>query len=197
MKKFKFHLESVLKLRETRVEKELSELAQVVGKINKLQNEIDSNNNNINREIRTYESKVVTGENLRYFRMFGNYIKGLYLKNDELKRYIEEEQDHLQEARSRVVEAKKDKEVIETIKKKREEEFLDRLRKLERYEEEEINGFIQKSHVKEIEDGKEKRTGSIDSFLEEEDEVELLSENKKTNYDILQDFIKSSQRKRR
>ncbi len=135
MKKFKFNLETVLRIKKRSVDEETRKLALVVGKINRLKNEVQENRNAIayqNDKFKTYVS-----DDIGYLRVFENYIKTLYLQNENLKKQVSEQDGVLREAIDSVVVARKNAELLEIIKQKRLSEYHDRVLRSERSEEDE------------------------------------------------------------
>jgi flagellar protein FliJ len=135
MKKFKFNLETVLRIKKRSVDEETRKLALVVGKINRLKNEVQENRNAIayqNDKFKTYVS-----DDIGYLRVFENYIKTLYLQNENLKKQVSEQDGVLREAIDSVVVARKNAELLEIIKQKRLSEYHDRIIRSERSEEDE------------------------------------------------------------
>lgn len=135
MKKFKFNLETVLRIKKRSVDEETRKLALVVGKINRLKNEVQENRNAIayqNDKFKTYVS-----DDIGYLRVFENYIKTLYLQNENLKKQVSEQDGVLREAIDSVVVARKNAELLEVIKQKRFSEYHERILRAERSEEDE------------------------------------------------------------
>jgi flagellar FliJ protein len=137
MKKFKFNLETVLRLRKKDVDEETRKLAIVVGKINRLKNEVQDN-----RKAITYENEKFTSyvsDDISYLRIFDNYIKTLYLQNEYLQKQVSEQDGVLKEAIDSVIEAKKKSELLEVLKNKRLLDYQERILRSERSEEDEEN----------------------------------------------------------
>ncbi|MCB1178560.1 MAG: flagellar FliJ family protein [Leptospiraceae bacterium] len=137
MKKFKFKLETVHNLRKRKVEHEIRNLSVVVGHINKLSNEIKENKAEITKTTGSFSS--IVGGDLNYLRIFDSYVKGLNLQNEYLERQINEKEEELNDARDKLIHARKEAEVIEIIRKNRYKEFYDKMLRMERTEEDEAN----------------------------------------------------------
>lgn len=135
MKKFKFELETVLRLKRRKVDEETRKLSSVVGKINRLKNEVLDNRKAIAYENEKFPSYIKN--DISYLRIFDNYIKTLYLQNENLQKQMNEEDDSLKSAIKSVVDARKDTELIEVIKKKRLSDYHARILRAERSEEDE------------------------------------------------------------
>lgn len=141
MKKFKFSLETVKKLRKIKVDEEIRNLSVVVGNINRLNNEIKENNKEISDSVSTFPDLVKS--DMKYLKMFDGYIKGLTLKNEQLQKSVSEQDQFLEDARQKVILARKDAEIIEIIKRKRHEEFRQKMFRAIRHEEDERNRLDQ------------------------------------------------------
>ncbi len=137
MKKFKFNLDTVLRLRKKDVDEETRKLALVVGKINRLKNEVQDNRKAISYENDNFTSYV--RDDISYLRIFDNYIKTLYLQNEYLQKQVNEQDGVLKEAIDSVVEAKKKSEILEVLKNKRLLDYQERILRSERSEEDEEN----------------------------------------------------------
>ena len=135
MKKFKFNLETVLRIKNRAVDEETRKLALVVGKINRLKNEVQDNRNAISYENDKFTSYV--SDDIGYLRVFENYIKTLYLQNENLKKQVSEQDGVLGEAIDSVVVARKSAELLEIIKQKRLSEYHEKVIRSERSEEDE------------------------------------------------------------
>jgi len=135
MKKFKFNLETVLRIRNRAVDEETRKLALVVGKINRLKNEVQDNRNAISYENDKFTTYV--SDDIGYLRVFENYIKTLYLQNENLKKQVSEQDGVLGEAIDSVVVARKSAELLEIIKQKRLSEYHEKVIRSERSEEDE------------------------------------------------------------
>ncbi len=188
MKAFKFRLESVLHLRKNKVNQEIAGLSEVVGEINKLKVDIERNTSDIQKEYLGYDKQILEGNSLYYLRIFDNYIKGLQNKNDQLEKEIESHHEELEEARRKVLEARKEAEVLEIIKKKQQDIYEDKLRRQERYELEEINHALHEKQKKEA--NNEHQRNHKEPLPKEDKKVKPVIEKPKSQYDQLMDFVK-------
>ncbi len=186
MKKFKFRLESVLKIRQMKAEEELRNLSKIAGSINKLQNEILNNDKEASQSINQFQTSV--GQDINYIRIFDAYLKRLSLQNDNLNKQIMEQQGALSESRKKVIEAKKEAEVLEIIKTKQFTEYYNTYLKREKAEEEERNNNLYISKQKEAEN--EKFHQESKSIAESEHTTKSSkSERDKTEYEKLQEYV--------
>lgn len=204
MKKFQYNLETVLRLRNREAKNEISKLSVIVGEVNRLQKDITENNQSIEDAITDFRVNVVPGSDLRYYKVFGSYIRGKYLQNEVLQETIDKQSELLNNARQKVVEAKKKSEVLEILKQKRYRKFLDRINDLERLEVEEVNSKLynnkqeEKKNSEEINKNEQRdshKDPKQDKFLEELDNFLEQLDQQKSEYDKVQEFIQNSQKK--
>ncbi len=189
MKKFKFSLETVLKIRKIAVDKEVRSLSVVVGNMNKIQNEVRNNNRNLHLATSQYSAT-----DIKTLKLYENYFKGLSLQNESLNLKLHAQESSLNEARNRVIEVEKNMKVIEIIKNRQLKEFKDRIIQSERLEEEEINKrlFIQRNEEAEDEEIK-----NIPIPIRRKvPTVKPVKDGVKSEYEKLMDFIGAQQPKK-
>lgn len=190
MKKFKFSLEGVLKLRKLAVDRELKNLSIIVGNLNKLQNEINDNN----RIIRTSTDRFDTlGTDIKHIRLFEGYMKSLFIQNENLQKSIANQEGVLNEARKKVQEVEKDAKIIEILKEKAVEEYKDKHRKLVRKEEEEksIQEYTRaKLEFRTDEEESEVSRTKVREKIER-DESRPVRSKVQSDYDKIMDFAES------
>ena len=189
MKKFKSSLDTILKLKKIAVDKEIKELSIIVGKMNKLKNEINENQRAIHNLTASYISYDV-----KMLRLYENYIKGLNLQNDALNLKMKSNIENLNQARLKVQEVEKDKKIIEALINKQYEVFKDRLLQSERIEEEEINNQI---HRKKWEADTNETNKIIPKVLKKKIKPTQTNKNEpKTEYEKLMEYVESQKPKR-
>ncbi|MBP9887275.1 MAG: hypothetical protein KBF93_13315 [Leptospiraceae bacterium] len=183
MKKFKFNLETVLRIRQIKVDEELKKLSIIVGNLNKLQNEISENNRIIHNSTVRY-----SGSDIKTLRLFEGYIKSLYLQNENLNKAMSQQQNILNEARQRVIEVKKDAEVLEILKRNAANEYHEKLLKQERTEEEEVtNSEFERRRME-----NEEKVSTTNVTIKKRIKKIKPSENKvKTEYEKLMEYAES------
>ncbi|MCE9502030.1 MAG: flagellar export protein FliJ [Leptospira sp.] len=169
MKKFKFHLETILKLRQKSLDEELGKLSIIAGIINAYRNRILSNNSEISLVQTNFENIVKAGGDLLQFYSYEAYIKRLYIENDDLELAIAKKDKDLSDARERVKDARKDVRIIEILKERKLAEFNQVLLKIEKSEVEEFNNI--RAAQKEGETRNENR-GTIFRSVDEEDYID-------------------------
>ncbi|TGN19224.1 flagellar export protein FliJ [Leptospira idonii] len=146
MKRFRFSLETVLKLREWREEEEIKRLSIVVSELNSLFAEREFNEKEIARSYQEIESSAKVGTSLSDYLSIERYIQGLMKQNEELGHSIERKNEEVNLVRQDVLVARKDKKVIEVLKENRFNEWKKKRNRAERKEMEEYNASILASH---------------------------------------------------
>lgn len=169
-----------------KAEEELRNLSKIAGSINKLQNEIVNNDKEAAHSINQFQSSV--GQDINYIRIFDAYLKRLSLQNDNLNKQIKEQQGALAESRKKVIEAKKEAEVLEIIKTKQFDEYYNTYLKREKAEEEERNNnlFISKQKEAEYEKPYKESKPIAES---EQTPSSSKPERDKSEYEKLQEYV--------
>ncbi|HMV76462.1 MAG TPA: hypothetical protein PL048_24550 [Leptospiraceae bacterium] len=193
MKKFKFSLETVMKLRKLKVDEEIRNLSVVVGNINRLNNEIRENTKEISDSVSTFPDLVKS--DMKYLKMFDGYIKGLTLKNEQLQRSVSEQDHFLEEARQKVILARKDAEIIEIIKRKRHEEFRQKMFRAIRHEEDERNRLDQMEDRRNLKYADKDKDDSKPSVQKQK--KQKVSEKPKSDYEKLLEYYEASTKPQR
>lgn len=139
MKKFRFKLETVLKLRTMKLDEKIRALAEIVSLINSYKARILENEGEIELSRTKLNETIQAGVDLSGFRAFDAYIKRLYIENENYMLEIEKQNPVLNKAREEVFEARKHVRILEILKEKKLKEYNDLLSKIERNEIEEFN----------------------------------------------------------
>lgn len=139
MKKFKFHLETILKLRTLTLDEKIRALSEIVSLVNSYKTAITENEAEIEKSRKKLSDTLKEGVDLAMFRSFDAYIKRLYTENDDFLVKIEDLEPELNKAREEVYEARKHVKVLEILKEKKWKEHRKLISKLERKETEEFN----------------------------------------------------------
>ncbi|TGK09857.1 flagellar export protein FliJ [Leptospira fletcheri] len=134
MKRFRFRLEPVLRLKKIAEEKKLQELSELVAEINRRSSEIENNET----KIANLTSKPSETYDLREYSYLQTYIRQLLTKNSELTEEIRTFDEPIAKKRLEVNEARKDKKVMELLKEKRYSEYIHHYKKREQQTSEEL-----------------------------------------------------------
>lgn len=119
MKRFRFSLETVLKLRSLKEEEEIRRLSLVVSKLNTLISEKENNEREIQSSYEAILSSAKVGTSLSDYLSIEQYIKGLIRRNEEIDHRIEIQTHEVNLVRKDVMVARMNKKVIEVLKDKR------------------------------------------------------------------------------
>jgi len=138
VKRFRYSLETVLKLREIKEEEELKRLSIVVSELNGLFAEREFNDGEIEKSYLEIESSARVGKSLSDYLAIESYIHGLTKLNEELDLKIAEKNRQVDLVRQDVQLARKDKKVLEILKENR---FLEWKKKRNRSERKEIEEY--------------------------------------------------------
>ncbi|PJZ70042.1 flagellar export protein FliJ [Leptospira perolatii] len=135
MKRFRFALEPVLRLRKIKEDQKLEELAKLVAEVNRRRFEIEENEN----RIRTTSSAPLSADaNLKDYSYLQTYMRQLLTRNSELESEIGTFDQPIESKRKEVTDARKDRRVMELLKEKKYEQFLKGYKKRERITAEEV-----------------------------------------------------------
>lgn len=193
MKKFSFSLEPLLKIRKIKENEEYRKLSEIVGKINSIQDEISYFQNEINKESEYLLEKIKGKISIQDYNFYAQVTKSLELKIQELQNEIKQMEPDLELAKIRLIQARKDKRVIEILKEKAYQEFQKKLKKEEKKELYEIliaKQFFE-AEEKEIQPPPSQPEFSyeweLDSIWDYEDEVSI-DEQPKTELEKLKEF---------
>lgn len=147
MKRFRFKLESYLKLQQIEEKKRLAELAVVAGEVSKQQNEIkryyQESDLWLSKTATLKVDGVLTHGQLEERRMLYSYLEQLKKKSIIAERKMEELRDQLKQKQDAVVQARKKRRTIEIIKEKKWDEYREGLRKEEQANLDEFNQSYQ------------------------------------------------------
>lgn len=147
MKRFRFSLETVLKLRGWREEEEIRRLSLVVSKLNSLIGEKDSNEKEIESSYEAILASSKVGTSLSDYLSIEQYIQDLMRRNEELEERIRTQNDEVNLVRKDVMVARMNKKVIEVLKDKRFAEWKKKRNRMERREVEEFNLQLSKQSL--------------------------------------------------
>lgn len=192
MKRFRFSLETVLKLRGWREEEEIRRLSLVVSKLNSLIGEKDSNEREIESSYEAILASSKVGTSLSDYLSIEQYIQGLMRRNEELEERITAQNEEVNLVRKDVMVARMNKKVIEVLKDKRFAEWKKKRNKMERREVEEFNLQLSKQSLFDSTESygpsKSKKIPRTFKILNREDGGDELTSDFKTLRDFYEKF---------
>ncbi len=125
MKKFSFKLQKLLDFRETKEKEVKNELSKVLMKQNIERNKQQELQQGIDKEKIVLKARMVEGKAaVNEVMMFEKYIDMSLKAIDVAGRKIQEIEPEFQEVRSRLIEATREKKIVEKLKEKRHDEYL-------------------------------------------------------------------------
>ncbi len=140
MKKYKFRLQTVLDIKEKKVEQKLQELAQIVSVLNKeveIEKQLIQERNTLQSSIITINS-IDTPISLFEMQNSRGYWGNLGIKIAQQKERIKNVETFMKAKQQEVNEAIKEKKVLENLKEKEQEKFYKEFLAYERRELDEI-----------------------------------------------------------
>lgn len=163
MKRFRFKLDPVLRLRKIREEERLKELSEIVSQINQFQDFIRENADELERILSIHSGVDPRTASVSDFQGLQTYLRGLNLQNDRYQASIDSLQGELQKRREALIEAQKARKILERLKELRLEKYMRTYRKSERYMSEEhyTAQFIQETEENNYEDSQRKRVPRV------------------------------------
>ncbi|EOQ96896.1 flagellar FliJ protein [Leptospira wolbachii serovar Codice str. CDC] len=192
MKRFRFSLETVLKLRGWREEEEIRRLSIVVSKLNSLIDEKDSNEREIESSYEAILASSKVGTSLSDYLSIEQYIQGLMRRNEELETRIKTQNDEVNLVRKDVMVARMNKKVIEVLKDKRFTEWKKKRNRMERREVEEFNLQLSKQSLFDSTESygpaKSKKIPKTFKILNREDGGDELTSDFKTLRDFYEKY---------
>ncbi|RME91295.1 MAG: hypothetical protein D6767_05425 [Candidatus Hydrogenedentota bacterium] len=127
MKKFRFKLDSYLKILEIQEKQKLAELAEVAGKVSAQKNQINRYYEESQNWLQESASLVQIGEVStdvwKQRQYIYSYLGNLRKNADRAQRELETLQEELQEKQKAVMEARKKKRTIEILREKKYKEY--------------------------------------------------------------------------
>ncbi|TGK84418.1 flagellar export protein FliJ [Leptospira montravelensis] len=192
MKRFRFSLETVLKLRGWREEEEIRRLSLVVSKLNALIGEKDTNEKEIESSYEAILNSSKVGTSLSDYLSIEQYIQGLIRRNEELESRIATQNEEVNLVRKDVMVARMNKKVIEVLKDKRFAEWKKKRNRAERREVEEFNLQLSKQSLFDSTDSfvplKSKKIPRTFKILNREDGGDELTSDFKTLRDFYEKY---------
>lgn len=154
IKKYRFELEALLKIRSIEEEKALQDLGKIIAKVNSANEEVRILEQQYNEELKKFEVYLSSGQANMSFQNFNLFLNRLNDTKRKVQKYIESLQPELEEKRNKLLEVRKNKRILEILKEKRLQEYKKELLKLEQRELFEINQKIRKENYENLEQDK-------------------------------------------
>lgn len=140
MKRFHFPLEGLLRIRDLHQKRVMQEMAVVMERVNAQREIVDRAEQEYAEEMDRFAGEQVTGAyDIERFRMFDRYIDRLEGEKAEAHAKLEEMRPELEAMQARLLDARKEKRVVEILKERHLERYREDVRRVERKELEELN----------------------------------------------------------
>ena len=117
----------------------LEKLSLVLVRVNQQQAVRDQSARNLTEEMDYFEKKHRDDFSIDFFQMYDRYIERLQQEDHSALKKLEEMRPDLEAARGTVIEASKKKKIVEQLKERHRERYLEEVRKAERKELEQYN----------------------------------------------------------
>lgn len=147
IKKFRFPLEVLLRLRKTEENRALAELAGYLIRVNEMQSIKDKSATLVKEEMNIFEQKHRDDFNLDVFRIYDLYIERLENESLSAEEKLGELRPGLEELRNKVLEKSRRRRVVELLKKRHKDKYDYEFQKAERKMIEEVNRYRLKESI--------------------------------------------------
>lgn len=184
MKRFQFRLERILEERSKKEKNAIQDFAKIAGQVNAKRLEQDDNQKQIERSRIALSEILKKSPSMEQFLIYEDYIKQLYSRNDSLEDEIEAKNLELSEFRNRLIEARKNKKVLEILKERDLEAWKKKKKKEEKLE---MEDYFQRA----LFDSEKTNLSFVDaiSLQEADSEEDASMPKKKTEYEKLQEQV--------
>lgn len=146
IKRFKFSLEALLRIRGHEEKRAMADLARVLERANASEEKKKKAAENYRHEVEDFSRRQKEKFHLGLFQMYDRYLERLEAEQQQANQELEAMRPALEAEQEKVREARRRKRALELLKERRKSEYDHEIRKQERKELEEINSrFFQAS----------------------------------------------------
>jgi flagellar FliJ protein len=171
-KKFRFSLEALLKLRTLEEERAMQELGKVIEKMNQAKQKVKELEDQYNAEVKKFSEYSRMANYTLFYQSFERFLNRIENLKKQTEVYVQSLQPELEEKRQKLIEARKNKKILEILKEKRWEEYKNKLKKQETKELFELNQKL----LKETKDYEHlEQTQTLYTDFEDESKEDLKS----------------------
>ncbi|MBW7856820.1 MAG: flagellar export protein FliJ [Leptonema sp. (in: Bacteria)] len=145
MKKFKFPLEGLLRVRDLKQKQVMAEMAEVMERVNAQRQIVEQSEANYRNEMDLFSKSQSTKESfsIYQYQTFNHYINRLEAEKSYAEEKLEEMRPELEAVQNKLIEARRQRRVVELLKERYQERYHQALRKEERKELAELNQLRQ------------------------------------------------------
>lgn len=139
MKKFRFKLEALLRMRRIEEEKALGELARVMLRVNEQKSVQAETARMLREEMDRFDSEYKESFDLELWKIYDRYVDRLNAEAEVAAEKLEEIRPEMEAEMAKVMEARRQRRIVELLKERARDEYDAERRKNERRELEEAN----------------------------------------------------------
>lgn len=145
MKRFKFPLEGLLRVRDLKQKQVMAEMAKVMEQVNAQRRIVEQSEVNYRNEVDLFSKSQSTKESfsIHQYQTFNHYINRLEAEKSYAEARLEEMRPDLEAVQNKLIEARRQRRVVELLKERYQERYNQALRKEERKELSELNQLRQ------------------------------------------------------
>ncbi|MBI39223.1 MAG: hypothetical protein CMF59_18350 [Leptospiraceae bacterium] len=139
IKRFRFSLESLLRIRSHEEKMAMADLAKVLEKVNVSEEKKKKAQDNYRSEVEQFSREQRESFRLELFQMYDRYLERLESEQVQANEELEAIRPALEAEQQKVMEARRKKRALELLKERRKEQYDLEVRRQEKKELEEIN----------------------------------------------------------
>lgn len=183
MKRFKFPLEGLLRVRDLKQKQAMAEMAKVMERVNAQRHIVQQSEISYRNEMDSF-SKSEEAFSIYRHQTFNRYIDRLEIEKSQAEQKLEDMQPELEVVQNKLIEARREKRVVELLKERYQERYKQALRKEERKELSELNQMRQGiTNVKKTETTTvEQESDAFDSFEERTEDLRTREARRRAEY---------------
>lgn len=169
MKRFRFPLEGLLKVRDLKQKQVMAEMAEVMQRVNEVRGIVEQSEQEYREEMERFSRSQGEDFSIDVYRTFDRYVNRLEDQKARAYERLEEMRPELEQMQAKLLEARREKRVVELLRERHLNRYKEELRRQERRELQELNQLRKEVSrvsedtpvVFESDDGSEERTEDL------------------------------------
>ncbi len=169
MKRFRFPLEGLLKVRDLKQKQVMAEMADVMQRVNEVRGIVEQSEQEYREEMERFSRSQGEDFSIDVYRTFDRYVNRLEDEKARAYERLEEMRPELEQMQAKLLEARREKRVVELLRERHLNRYKEELRRQERRELQELNQLRKEVSrvsedtpvVFESDDGSEERTEDL------------------------------------
>lgn len=169
MKRFRFPLEGLLKVRDLKQKQVMAEMADVMQRVNEVRGIVEQSEQEYREEMERFSRSQGEDFSIDVYRTFDRYVNRLEDQKARAYERLEEMRPELEQMQAKLLEARREKRVVELLRERHLNRYKEELRRQERRELQELNQLRKEVSrvsedtpvVFESDDGSEERTEDL------------------------------------